>query len=90
MPLAADLQNDGLLDIFFMTQTGIVFQYKTNSRVPKGAIIWGQHFGQNQNTVNQAYETPKTLTASITILMGLILCLTGSTTMFITHRNKRK
>ncbi len=89
MPLAADLQNDGFLDIFSITQTGIVFQYKTNSRVPKGAVVWGQQFGRHQNTLTQAYELPKTLTADLSILAGIVMMLLGGAVTFVVKRKRR-
>ncbi|MFQ5648995.1 MAG: FHA domain-containing protein [bacterium] len=89
MPLAADLQNDGMLDIFSITHTGIVFQYKTNSLVPKGSVIWGQQFGQNQNTLHQAYELPRTLKADASMLVGLLIFLAGGTATFFIQKRRR-
>ncbi len=89
MPLAADLQDDGLLDIFSMTRTGIVFQYKTNSRVPRGAIIWGQQYGQSGNTLNEAYQLPETLTADASLLVGLLMFLGGGAVTFLIQKRRR-
>lgn len=88
MPLAADLENDGFLDIFLATQSGIVLQYKTNSQVPKGSIVWGQQFGQNQNTVRPAFEMPETTTANVSMLLGIILFLGSGAASFIISKRR--
>lgn len=89
MPLVADLENDGSLDIFSLTQTGIVFQYKSNSRVPKGTIVWGQQFGQSQNSLNQAYHLPKTFMADVSMLFGLLVFV-GSGTLTLVLKRRRQ
>ncbi len=90
MPLAADLESDGYLDIVMATKSGIVFQYKSNSRIPKGSVIWGQQFGQSQNRVKPAYELPATMKADMSMLVGILLFIgSGATTFVIRNRRKK-
>ncbi len=87
-PLIADLQNDGFLDILTITQTGIAFQYKTNTQIPPGTIVWGAKYSGYKSHLSESYTLPKTNKANLLIILGLLL-ITGSGASTIIIKKKR-
>jgi hypothetical protein len=88
LPLVTDLNNDSLLDILLVSEAGIVLQYKTNCRVPKSAVIWGQRYGSSQNTLSEAYRLPQPLQAQVAMAVGVLLLLGGGTSTYFIKRKK--
>ncbi|RMF68025.1 MAG: FHA domain-containing protein [Calditrichaeota bacterium] len=89
IPFIADLQNDALLDIIRVTKPGIIFQYKSNCRVPKQSILWGEQFGGPQNALLQAVPPLKTATANLSMAFGFLLFSGGLATIFLNQRKGR-
>jgi pSer/pThr/pTyr-binding forkhead associated (FHA) protein len=58
MPLLADLLDDTSLDIVLLAVDGLVYDFKTNRRLPGGGIIWGQSYGTPANTSTLAAGDP--------------------------------
>ena len=88
LPLVADLNKDSLLDILLVSEAGIVLQYKTNGRVSKSAVIWGQQFGSSQNTLSEAYRLPQPLPAQVAMGVGVLLLLGGGTSTYFIKRKR--
>ncbi len=86
MPLAADLESDGFLDLLLATRSGIIFQFKSNCQIPRATVVWGQEFGQNQNTVRPNFELPKTTQAGVSMLAGLLLFFGSGALRFLLRK----
>lgn len=89
LPLMADLDADGYLDVFLYSEHGMVLQYRSNSQVPKSFVLWGQQFGDSANLLQQAARLPATARADVSMAVGLFLALGGVGTLVMTRRKSR-
>ncbi|MFQ5637575.1 MAG: FHA domain-containing protein [bacterium] len=88
VPLIADLQKDGTLDIFLSSESGVVFQYISNCQVPKSSILWGQRYAQAQNSVKQCIQIQHTMKADISMALGIFMFLGAGIMTFLLRRKK--
>ncbi|MCA9733214.1 MAG: FHA domain-containing protein [Deferribacteres bacterium] len=72
-PFIADLQRDNYLDIVLLTNTNHVFQFRTNSKIPEGTVLWGQQFGGYENVLQSAFTLPSPTNATIMLSIGIFL-----------------
>ncbi|MFQ5631064.1 MAG: FHA domain-containing protein, partial [bacterium] len=90
VPLIADLDNNGLLDIVLASESGSIYQYKSNAKVPGSAIYWGQRFGHSLNVLKSDFAFPSSTGPLLSIVFGLFLFLgAGASRILSTIRRRR-
>lgn len=90
MPLVADFDKDELLDIILASESGSIYQYKSNSRVPCSAVLWGQRLGQSSNILNSDYNIPGTTGPVFSMAIGSLMFFgAGIAVLIVKFRRKR-
>jgi pSer/pThr/pTyr-binding forkhead associated (FHA) protein len=89
MPLLADLLDDTSLDMVMLSGDGIVYNFKTNRRVPGGSIFWGQKYGTSTNASTPLMSEPQSGRHTIILLMCslMVLAVVASN---VTFRQRRR
>ncbi|KAA3657379.1 MAG: FHA domain-containing protein [Calditrichaeota bacterium] len=87
-PFVADLQRDNYLDIVLLTKSNRVFQFRTNSKIPEGAVLWGQQFGSCENVLQSAFKLPSPLNATIMLAVGTFLIILGIASIVVMRRSR--
>lgn len=88
-PFVADLGDDGLLDVVLVASSGKIYQYKSNSLIPHGAVLWGQYYGHGNHQQKQSFTLPGTMGATFSLLFGAILFV-GTTVLSIGLKLRRQ
>jgi len=57
--LIADLDGEHNLDIVFIREDFNIYKIKTNCRIPKNSVIWGQAYSNSQHTGRLDFISPK-------------------------------
>jgi pSer/pThr/pTyr-binding forkhead associated (FHA) protein len=90
MPLVADFDNDELLDIILASESGSIYQYKSNSRVPRSAVLWGQRLGQSSNNMHSGFILPGTTGPVFSMAIGSLMFFgAGIAVLIVKIRRKR-
>lgn len=66
--LAADLGNDGYLDLMCIRQDGNIYKIQSNSPIPENSIVWGQVYDNEAHNGIYKFELPSS--AKYDILMA--------------------
>lgn len=74
-PLIADFSGDKFIDVVLLTAGGSVYHYTSNSKVPRGAVLWSQTYGQSMNTLRSGYRMPAATGPTIAMAFGTLLLL---------------
>ena len=90
MPLVADLQREGYIDLVLVSEINRVYQYRTNSRIPKSTVLWGQVYGDYDHTLHSSFEMPSTGKANMQLILGSLVLLLGFALFFTPQLRKRK
>lgn len=89
MPLIAEAQSDGLMDILLVSEQGRTYQFKSNARFPSGAVVWDQLYGHPTHSLASAFALPGTGAATAKIALGILAVLLSLAYMFMRQRNRR-
>ncbi|MCA9742546.1 FHA domain-containing protein [candidate division KSB1 bacterium] len=73
VPLVGDLESDGLLDVVLASNSGSIYQYKSNAKIPTSKVMWGQRLGQSLNVMRSDFTFPSTSGALLAMVFGGIL-----------------
>lgn len=90
IPLVADLSKDGFLDVLAVDREGKIYQFQSNSRIPKAMVLWGQRYGRCNNAMAQSSQLPPPLKADISMALGLLMFVGAGAAAFITQRKRRR
>jgi len=90
MPLIADLRREGYIDLVLVSEINRVYQYRTNSRVPKSVVPWGQVYGDNGHTLHSSFAMPGTRGANMQLALGCLVFLIGGVLFFMPQLRKKK
>lgn len=88
--LIADLDHDSTLDIVLASESGSIYQYKSNSKIPYSVVPWGLPLGSELNTLTAGYMVPRTTGPTGFIISGILLIFgTLTTAVILKWRRKR-
>lgn len=73
VPLVADLEGDGYLDILYRRSDNSFYKASTNALVPKNASIWPQLNGNAMHTGVVAYKLPSAFIPTLMIIAMVML-----------------
>ena len=73
--LIADLGGDTNLDIVLIREDFNIYKIKTNCRIPKNSVIWGQAYSNSQHTGRLDFISPKTISYDMTIAVAGLFIL---------------
>ncbi|KAA3616095.1 MAG: FHA domain-containing protein [Calditrichaeota bacterium] len=86
-PFVADLQKDNFLDIMLVTEASRVFQFKTNSKIPEGSVVWGQKYGSQDNVLQAAFVLPSAMNATLVLGLGIVLFIIGIVLILLVRKS---
>ncbi len=89
MPVIADFRGDEKLDVVLTAQSGDIFQFESNSLVPKSTVLWGQRFGGSANTLQATTGLSGAMQAHVMMGLGGFLLIAGIVFPLIARSRRR-
>jgi len=88
--LAADLGQDGYLDLLFIRKDGNIYKIQSNSPIQENSVVWGQSYNNERNTGKYDFRPPSPLKFDILIaIFGCMFLAIGLLT-FQSYTSRRK
>ncbi|RMD96001.1 MAG: VCBS repeat-containing protein, partial [Calditrichaeota bacterium] len=87
MPLLADFGKNGSLDILLISKKNKIYQYQSNSRIPRSKVLWGQAFATPSHVMVSGFTLPGVFAPLGRLILGVVLVL-GAVVLLVWNSRK--